>query len=111
MAVKPDAARKILLGLAEVEARPHFDRIAYRTPRKIFATMSGDGVDVNFMFDTDLQAHYCDMAPDAISPVPGGWGRMGATRCLLTNVDAATFKSAATAAHAMAAPKPKKARS
>ena len=103
----PAKARSILAGLADVESRPHFDRVAYRTPRKTFATFAGDETDVNFIFDLNLQAHYCEMAPDAFAPVPGGWGKMGSTRCLLAKVDAATFASAANAAHAMAAPKPK----
>ncbi len=63
------------------------------------------------MFDSALQEFYCEQAPEAFAPVPGGWGRMGATRCLLKNVDAATFKSALLAAHARAnAPPPKKPR-
>ena len=107
----PDKARAALMALEDVEAKPHFDRTAYRTPRKIFATMAGDGADVNFMFNTDLQAHYCEMAPDAFGPVPGGWGRSGSTRCVLAAVDAATVASAAKAAYGLAAPisKPTKA--
>ncbi len=104
----PKDAKAILLGLADVEQKPHFDRTAYRTPRKTFATMAGDETDVNFMFDTAYQGHYCEMAPNAFAPVHGGWGRMGATRCDLSKVDKATFASAATAAHKLAAPKPSK---
>lgn len=105
--MKPNEAKSILTALPEVEVRPHFDRMAYRTPRKTFATFAGDDADVNFMFDADLQAHYCEMAPGAFAPVAGGWGRMGATRCDLAIVDTATFASAAKAAHALAAPRSK----
>jgi hypothetical protein len=104
----PEHAKAILLGLADVDQKPHFDRTAFRTPRKIFATMAGDETDVNFMFDAVHQEHYCEMAPDAFAPVPGGWGRKGATRCDLSKADAATFASAAKAAHQLAAPKPPK---
>ena len=106
----PEDAKAILLGLADVDHKPHFDRTAYRTPRKTFATMAGDETDVNFMFDSAHQEHYCEMAPHAFAPVPGGWGRMGATRCDLAKVDKATFASAALAAHKLAAPKPSKSR-
>jgi hypothetical protein len=93
------------------EERPHFDRIAFRTPRRTFATLAGDGSDINFMFDSALQEFYCEQAPEAFAPVHGGWGRMGATRCDLKRVDLATLKSALVAAHARAnAPLPKKAR-
>lgn len=111
MPVTPARARKLALSLENVSEAPHFDRAAFRTPRKIFATLAKSGVDLNLMFDLDLQAHYCEMAPDAIAPVAGGWGRMGATRCDLKRIDEATLLSALTAAHALAnAPKPKRAK-
>ena len=102
MPMMPARVRKLALGLENAREAPHMERVAFRTPRRIFATMAGDGADVNFMFDADLQAHYCAMAPEAFAPVPGGWGKMGATRCDLTSVDEATFRSALAAAHARA---------
>ena len=59
------------------------------------------------VFDPDLRDFYCEQAPEAFSPVPGGWGRMGMTRCDLAVVDDATFRSALNAAHALALPKTK----
>jgi len=85
-----------------VSEAPHFDRVAFRTPRRIFATLAGDGRDVNFMFDPLAQESFCEMAPHALAPVPGGWGRMGATRCDLKAVDESLFLAAAEAAHARA---------
>jgi hypothetical protein len=105
MSVTPARAKKLALGLRDATERPHFDRTALRTPRKTFATLAGDGADINLMFDPDLRDFYCEQAPHAFSPVPGGWGRMGATRCDLKKVDEATLLSALKAAHALAAPK------
>lgn len=107
MAVTPARARALALALADAEARPHFDRIAFRTPRKTFATLADDGRDINLMFDHALQEHYCATAPAAFAVHPSGWGRMGITRCDLKKVDAATLASALKAAHTLAAPKPK----
>jgi len=108
MPVTPKRARELALSLENASEAPHFDRVAFRTPRRIFATLARSGEDLNFMFDHALQQQFCEAAPDAISPVPGGWGRMGATRCDLKRVDAATFKAALGAAHARAnAPKAK----
>ncbi len=59
------------------------------------------------MFNQDLRDFYCEQAPLAFSPVLGGWGRMGATRCDLKSVDEPTLMSALKAAHQLAAPKPK----
>jgi hypothetical protein len=111
MSVSAARVRKLALSLENASEVPHFDRAAFRTPRRIFATMGAGGRDVNFMFDAALQEFYCEQAPDAFAPVPGGWGKMGATACDLRQVDEATFLSALKAAHARAnAPLPKRAK-
>jgi hypothetical protein len=110
MPVTAARARKLALSLEDASARPHFDRIAFRTPRKTFATLGPSGKELNFMFDAGLQEFFSEQAPGVIAPLPGGWGRMGATSCDLTRIDEATFMSALKAAHALAAPKPKKPR-
>lgn len=110
MAVTPARVRELALGLEGAVEAPHFDRQAFRTPRKIFATLGAEGGDLNLMFDPDLRDFYCEQAPHAFSPVPGGWGRNGATRCDLAAVDEATLLSALKAAHALAAPLPKRRR-
>ena len=106
MSVDRARAKELALALPAVSEAPHFDRVAYRTPRKMFATLGASGSDLNLMFNPDLRDLFCEMAPEAFSPVPGGWGRKGATRCDLTVVDEATLISALMAAHDLAAPKP-----
>ena len=98
MAVTPERARELALALPLAGEAPHFDRLAFRTPRRIFATLGRDGT-LNLMFDHDLRDFYCEAAPQAFSPVPGGWGRRGATRCELSQVDETTLSSALAAAH------------
>ena len=105
MSVGAENARRLALGLQGAAEKPHFDRTAFHTPRKTFATLGPGGRDLNLMFDPDLRDFYCEQAPAAFSPVPGGWGRMGATRCDLDAVDEATLLSALKAAHALALPK------
>lgn len=102
MAVTADEAKALALSLEGASAVPHFDRMAFRTPRRIFATLAADGADLNLMFDPELQAFYCEQAPGAFAPVPGGWGRNGATRVLLAAADPDTLKGALLAAHARA---------
>ena len=102
MPVTPKRARELALQLDNTSETPHFDRLAFRTPRRIFATLSRDGSDLNFMFDHAQQQHFCALAPEALLPVAGGWGRMGATRCDLKKIDAAAFRMALQAAHARA---------
>ena len=111
MAMTPARARKLALSLENVSEAPHFNRTAFRTPRRIFATLANDGGDVNFKFDRHLKEFYCEQAPEAIAPVAGGWGRMGYTSCDLKKIDEATFVSALKAAHALAsAPPPRRAK-
>ncbi|HTK34162.1 MAG TPA: MmcQ/YjbR family DNA-binding protein [Caulobacteraceae bacterium] len=105
MAVEPARVRDLALALPGTSEAPHFHRLAFRTPRKIFATLDGAAHDLNLMFDPDLCDFYCEQAPQAFAPVAGGWGRMGATRCDLAAVDEATLVSALQAAHRLAAPK------
>ena len=108
MAVDPARARELALALPLASEAPHFDRLAFRTPRKIFATLSASAGDLNLMFNPDLRDFYCEQAPHAVAPVPGGWGRNGATRCDLKSADEPTLTSALRAAHELAAPKPKR---
>ena len=55
MAVTPAQARKLALSFENVSAAPHFNRTAFRTPRRIFATLANDGGDLNLMFDPALR--------------------------------------------------------
>jgi hypothetical protein len=111
MPVTAKRARELALSLENASSYPHFDRVAFRTPRRTFATLALSGQDLNFMLDLAQQQHFCALAPQAIAPVAGGWGRMGWTSCDLRAIDAATFKAALLAAHARAnAPLPKRTR-
>jgi hypothetical protein len=111
MPVTAKRAKELALSLENTSEYPHFDRIAFRTPRRTFATLALNGTDLNFMLDATEQKQFCDLAPQAIAPVAGGWGRMGWTRCELRAIDTATFKAALSAAHARAnTPPPKRTR-
>lgn len=104
MAVTVAAARGLALGLEGAVEAPHFHRQAFRTKRKIFATLDETARDINLMFTPELQEMFCTACPAAFAPVAGGWGRMGATRCDLRAVDGPTLKSALLAAHGLALP-------
>ncbi len=107
MSVDADRARALALDLPGVSEAPHFHRSAFRTPKRIFATLDDAAGDLNLMFDPDHRDFYCESDAEAFSPVPGGWGRRGATRCLLSAVSEPALISALAAAHKLAAPVPK----
>jgi hypothetical protein len=105
MAVSAVRARELALALPGAAEAQHFDRTAFRTTRKMFATLGPSGADLNLMFDPEMRDFYCEQAPHAFTPVPGGWGRKGATCCDLQAVDEATLTSALIAAHRLAGPR------
>lgn len=102
MAVTAKRARTLALSLEGASSYPHFDRIAFRTERRTFATLAVDGADLNFVCDLVEQQRLCELAPQAITPVPGGWGRMGWTRIDLKKIGGALFTAVLKAAHARA---------
>jgi hypothetical protein len=76
--------RRIALSMPEAVEGSHFGHADFRVGGKIFATLGlakeGYGV---LLLTPDEQAGMVEDAPEIFSPVPGGWGRMGATRVRL----------------------------
>ncbi|MGD9979993.1 MAG: MmcQ/YjbR family DNA-binding protein [Hyphomonadaceae bacterium] len=110
MPVAKKTVRELALALEGVSEVVHVDRPAFRTKRKIFATLPPAEDAVNLMFDPATRDFFCEQAPGVIEPLPGGWGRMGMARCDLKAANADLVHSALRAAHALAAPKPQKSR-
>lgn len=108
MSVSKAQVRMLALALEGASEVVHVDRPAFRTTRKIFATLPPHEQAVNLMFDLPTQEFFCEQAPRVIEPLAGGWGRMGMARCDLKAADEALVHSALKAAHALAAPKPRK---
>ena len=77
--VKPEDAKAIALSFPGAEEHPHFNRIAFRVKKKIFATLSFEDETLNLMFTPTEQFIFCPPGSDVIYPVPNGWGRRGAT--------------------------------
>ncbi|CAN5405249.1 hypothetical protein BH09MYX1_BH09MYX1_50090 [soil metagenome] len=101
------AFRKLALSFADTEARPHFDRTAFRTTRRTFATLGKDGTDANVQLELDLQAELVESNPSIFAPCVGGWGRMGWTSIALPEISAPETKKILADAYALALPKPK----
>ena len=99
--------REIALAFEGTSEVPHMDRPAFRTRRRIFATLPPDGATANLLLDRDLQEALCEAKPKAFAPVPGGWGRMGYTTVNLRVVSEPDLLAALTEAHALAS-EPKK---
>jgi hypothetical protein len=76
--------RRIALSLDGAEEGAHFGQADFRVGGRIFATLAaakqGFG---NLMLTPDQQAMFVGEAPEVFLPVPGGWGRNGATHVRL----------------------------
>lgn len=99
MAVSTKRAREMALALENASAAPHFDREAFRTPRKIFATLGPSGRDLNLMLDPAEQELFVSQSPQAFSALPNKWGAMGGTRVELAQVSAGDLTAALELAH------------
>ncbi len=76
--------RRIALTLPGAEERSHMGSPDFRVGGRIFATLaSRDQGYGNLMLTAEQQAAFVEEAPDIFLPVPGGWGRMGATHIKL----------------------------
>ncbi len=107
----PARFRKLALALDGVEERPHMDRTAFRTKRKIFATLGGDKR-VNLMVQpADRREALLRAFPDTFFSL-GGWSRLGYLAVDLASVDEDLLRELVTDAWRDALPvaKPKKKR-
>ena len=98
-------ARKLALSLPEVTEQPHFHLSSFRVKNKIFSTLWE--VEKKLMIKLSLvdQSVFCDMDKNIIYPVPGGWGKQGATFIELAKVKKQVVEDALACAWKSTAPK------
>jgi len=76
--------RRLALLLDGAEEGSHMGSADFRVGGRIFATLAhqhqGYG---NLMLSPEQQATFVEEQPEVFLPVPGGWGRMGATHIRL----------------------------
>ena len=102
-----DLARNIALSLPEVEEKSHFHIPDFRIANKIFCTIHADKNYMMVKLSPVDQSVFCAYDKTVIFPVPGGWGRKGATFIDLKKVKKNMLKDAITTAWKTVAP-PKK---
>lgn len=83
----PADFRRIALTLPEAVEGSHFGQADFRVGGRIFATLAleSEGYGV-LLLTPEQQAGMVEDEPEIFSPVPKGWGRMGATRVRLVKV-------------------------
>lgn len=82
----PADFRRIALSLPGAEEGSHFGQVDFRVGGRIFATLAavkqGYG---NLMLTPELQQAFVADQPGLFLPIPGGWGRNGATHIRLAS--------------------------
>jgi predicted DNA-binding protein (MmcQ/YjbR family) len=73
----PDDIRRVALALPEAYEEPHFEMASFRVAKKIFCTIHVKEPRIMLKLDPEDQANLSD--GEVIAPVPGTWGRRGAT--------------------------------
>jgi len=98
--------RRIALAFPEAVEASHFGKADFRVGGKIFATLAleSDGYGV-LLLTPEQQAGTVEDEPEIFSPVPKGWGRMGATRVCLKKVPRDILAAALRTAWQRRAPK------
>jgi len=76
--------RRIALNLEGAEEGSHMGSPDFRVGGRIFATLASQKEGYgNLMLTPEVQATFVEEAPEVFIPIPGGWGKMGATHIRL----------------------------
>ncbi|HEV8241253.1 MAG TPA: MmcQ/YjbR family DNA-binding protein [Thermoanaerobaculia bacterium] len=101
-----DEFRALALSLPEASEQSHMGHPDFRVRGKIFATLGHpDESHAMVKLLHDQQDALTRARPDLFAPVPGGWGRRGATHVLLARADETTALDALEMAWRNTAPK------
>ncbi|MGA7240454.1 MAG: MmcQ/YjbR family DNA-binding protein [Bryobacteraceae bacterium] len=91
--------RRIALSLEGAEEGSHFGAVDFRVGGRIFATLAavkqGYG---NLMLTPEQQAEFVAEQPELFLPIPGGWGKSGATHIRLSEANEDVLSGALRAA-------------
>ena len=99
-----EQARKMALALPETEEKLHFHLAGFWVKKKIFATIHADKNYVMVKLSPIDQSVFCSYNKEVIFPVPGGWGKHGATFINLKKVRKSMFHDALITAWKFTAP-------
>lgn len=100
-----DQYRRIALELPEATESEHMNHPDFRVGGKIFATLWPKERRGVVMLTVQQQANLTGSEPKVFEPVPGGWGRKGATSVHLAHAVEETVRGAILMAWRNKAPK------
>jgi predicted DNA-binding protein (MmcQ/YjbR family) len=102
--VKIDKLRALAASFPETTEEPHFERMAFKVKKKIFATYNHSTKIACIKLSLIDQDVFCTAGKDLIYPAPGTWGKKGWTFIHLKKVRSELFYDAITTAYCEVAP-------
>jgi hypothetical protein len=97
--MKPADFRRIALNLEGAEEGSHMGAADFRVGGRIFATLASEKQGYgNLMLTPEQQADFVREMPEVFLPIPGGWGRNGATHIRLAKANEDVLAGALRAA-------------
>ena len=97
--VSIETFRKLALSFPDTDEHPHFHLPSFRVRKKIFATVWQKENRAMLKFSLIDQSVFCSYDTAVFFPVPGGWGKLGATFVDLKKVRKDMFTDALTTAY------------
>jgi YjbR len=86
--MKPGDFRRLALSCEGAVEGAHMGNADFRVGGRIFATLAAEKQGYgNLLLSPERQAEFVAERPDVFLPVPGGWGRSGATHVRLAVVE------------------------
>ena len=98
--------KELALSFPETVEMPHFEKTSFRVRNKIFATLAEKEMRAMIKLPLLNQSIFCAIHAGMIYPVPGSWGKKGATYFELTKVSKTILKEALQTAYCTTAPAP-----
>ncbi len=87
--------RRIALSFEGAEEGSHFGAADFRVGGRIFATLASESQGYgNLMLTPEHQAAFVEGQPEIFLPIPGGWGKSGATHIRLAAATEDVLKGA-----------------
>ncbi len=91
----PADFRRVALSFPGAEEGSHMGAVDFRVGGRIFATLASQKQGYgNLMLTLEQQTDFACVAPEIFLPIPGGWGRMGATHIRLAEANEDVLKGA-----------------
>jgi hypothetical protein len=104
--ITTETFRTLALSFPGTSEQAHFEKTAFRTSKRIFATLSQKEHTACLRLTPVDQSVFCSFNKEVIYPLPNKWGRQGWTLIELKKVRKAMLKDALTQAYLNAVPKP-----